>query len=462
MKFDWRLQLGSKAQQTLDWGLRWSFFWVLTTVITALGPLYAEVSVAADVESVRLWRAPDKTRLVFDLSSAVDHQLITLDNPDRLVIDIADVSLKTALDSLDLRTTSIAKIRHAVRNKTGLRVVLDLNNKISPKSFSLSANEQYGNRLVIDLYDKKSSVSRSVEQVIEQKNRKIIIAIDAGHGGEDPGALGPRRVREKVVALQIAQKLDVLFDENPFFQGELVRTGDYYISLPKRTKIAHDKRADFFISIHADAFTNPKAYGASVYALSTKGATSEAATILAAKENRADLIGGASSLSLNDYPDDVLKGVLLDLSQTATVSSSLDAGKYVLKNMGGVARLHKKKVEQAGFMVLKSPDVPSLLIETGFISNPKEARDLSTRSYQRKMANAIYQGLVQFYSDTPPVGTLLAKNGGKIEQSYVITRGDTLSEIAARYNTSVRKIVRHNKMKSSSIRVGQKILIPSS
>ena len=462
MEFDWRLKLGLKPKRRCCWGLRWSFFWVLATVMTTLGPLYSAVSVAANVESVRLWRAPDKTRLVFDLSSAVDHQLITLVKPDRLVIDIADVALKTSLDSLDLSTTSIAKIRHAVRNKTGLRVVLDLRSKISPKSFSLSANEQYGNRLVIDLYDKKSSVSRSVEEVIEQKNRKIIIAIDAGHGGEDPGALGPRRVREKVVALQIAQKLEALFDSNPYFQGELIRTVDYYISLPKRTKIAHDKRADFFISIHADAFTNPKAYGASVYALSTKGATSEAATILAAKENRADLIGGASSLSLNDYPDDVLKGVLLDLSQTATVSSSLDAGKYVLKNMGGVARLHKKKVEQAGFMVLKSPDVPSLLIETGFISNPKEARDLSTRSYQRKMANAIYQGLVQYYADSPPVGTLLAKNDGNIEQSYVIARGDTLSEIAARYNTSVRKIVRHNKMKSSSIRVGQKILIPSS
>ena len=462
MEFDWRLKLGLKPKRRRCWGLRWSFFWVLATVMTTLGPLYSAVSVAANVESVRLWRAPDKTRLVFDLSSAVDHQLITLVKPDRLVIDIADVALKTSLDSLDLSTTSIAKIRHAVRNKTGLRVVLDLRSKISPKSFSLSANEQYGNRLVIDLYDKKSSVSRSVEEVIEQKNRKIIIAIDAGHGGEDPGALGPRRVREKVVALQIAQKLEALFDSNPYFQGELIRTGDYYISLPKRTKIAHDKRADFFISIHADAFTNPKAYGASVYALSTKGATSEAATILAAKENRADLIGGASSLSLNDYPDDVLKGVLLDLSQTATVSSSLDAGKYVLKNMGGVARLHKKKVEQAGFMVLKSPDVPSLLIETGFISNPKEARDLSTRSYQRKMANAIYQGLVKYYADSPPVGTLLAKNDGNIEQSYVIARGDTLSEIAARYNTSVRKIVRHNKMKSSSIRVGQKILIPSS
>jgi N-acetylmuramoyl-L-alanine amidase len=453
--------LGAKVQQGSCWACRWAFC-SMVTAIKLLGPLYSMPSMAADVESVRLWRAPDKTRLVFDLSSAAEHQLITLDKPDRLVIDIADVSLQTALDKLDLSTTSIAKIRHAVRDETGLRVVLDLNTKVSAKSFSLTANEQYGNRLVIDLYDKKRSVSRSVEQVIERKNRKIIIAIDAGHGGEDPGALGPRRVREKVVALQIAQKLDALFDKNPYFQGEMIRTGDYYIALPKRTKIARDKRADFFVSIHADAFTNPKAYGASVYALSTKGATSEAATILAAKENRADLIGGASSLSLNDYPDDVLKGVLLDLSQTATVSSSLDAGKYVLKNMGGVARLHKKKVEQAGFMVLKSPDVPSLLIETGFISNPKEARDLSTRGYQRKMANAIYRGLVQFYADSPPVGTLLAKNGGNIEQSYVIARGDTLSEIAVRYNTSVGRIVRYNKMKSSSIRIGQKILIPSS
>ncbi len=462
MSFDSTLQIGTKVRHVYCSAFYSSFCGILATLLVTSTFMYSTPSVAADVESVRLWRAPDKTRLVFDLSSAVEHQLITLKNPDRLVIDMADVSLKTALDDIDLSTTSIANIRHAVRNKNGLRVVLDLNTKISPQSFSLKANEQYGNRLVIDLYDKKRSVSRSVEQVIEQKNRKIIIAIDAGHGGEDPGALGPRRVREKVVALQIAQKLEALFDSNPYFQGELVRTGDYYIALPKRTKIARDKRADFFISIHADAFTNPKAYGASVYALSTKGATSEAATILAAKENRADLIGGASSLSLNDYSDDVLKGVLLDLSQTATVSSSLEAGKYVLKNMGGVARLHKKKVEQAGFMVLKSPDVPSLLIETGFISNPKEARDLSTRGYQRKMANAIYQGLVQYYLDSPPVGTLLAQNDGSIEQSYVIARGDTLSEIAARYNTSVRKIVRYNKMKSSAIRVGQKILIPSS
>jgi N-acetylmuramoyl-L-alanine amidase len=416
---------------------------------------------AADIESVRLWRAPDSTRLVLDLSTAAEHNLFALNNPNRLVIDLRDSQLKTQFDKLELVNTPISGIRAAVRNKTDVRVVLDLKTTVSPKSFSLKANEQYSDRLVIDLFDKKRVVSRSVEEVVKKKNRKIIIAIDAGHGGEDPGALGPRKVREKVVVFQIAKRIEKLFDSNPNFQGELVRSGDYYLAHRKRSQLAREKQADFFISIHADAFTDPQAHGASVYALSTKGATSEAARYLASKENRADLIGGASTLSLDDR-DDVLAGVLLDLSMTATLSSSLEAGKYVLDNMGTVARLHKKKVEQAGFLVLKSPDLPSLLIETGFISNPKEARQLSSSKYQQRMANAIYDGLVEFYSAHPPVGTLLAKNGNAEARSYIIARGDTLSEIAVRYNTTVRKILRYNKMSSSTIRVGQRILIPSS
>ncbi|CAI8316857.1 MAG: N-acetylmuramoyl-L-alanine amidase AmiC [SAR92 bacterium MED-G29] len=414
---------------------------------------------AADVDSVRLWRAPDSTRLVFDLSSTAEYNIFALQNPNRLVIDLSDSRVKTQFDKLDFTNTPIASIRAAARNKTDVRVVLDLKNTVSPKSFSLKANEQYSDRLVIDLFDKKRVVSRSVEQVVKKKNRKIVIAIDAGHGGEDPGATGPKKVREKVVVFQIAKRIEKLFDQNPNFQGELVRSGDYYLAHRKRSQLARDKQADFFISIHADAFTNPQAYGASVYALSTKGATSEAARYLATKENRADLIGGASSLNLGDK-DDVLAGVLLDLSMTATLSSSLDAGKYVLKNMGSVARLHKKQVEQAGFLVLKSPDIPSLLIETGFISNPKEARQLNSSKYQQRMANAIYDGLVQFYSEHPPVGTLLAKNGNAVGRSYIIARGDTLSEIAVLHNTSVRKILRYNKMSSSTIRVGQRILIP--
>jgi N-acetylmuramoyl-L-alanine amidase len=414
---------------------------------------------AADIESVRLWRAPDKTRLVLDLSSTVEHNIFPLQNPNRLVVDLSDSRIKTTFEGLELRNTPIAGIRAAVRNKTDVRVVLDLSGTVSPKSFTLPANEQYSNRLVIDLFDNKRVISRTLDEVVKKKDRRIIVAIDAGHGGEDPGALGPRRVREKVVVLQLAKKIKKLFDGNPNFQGELVRSGDYYLAHRKRTQIARDKQADFFISIHADAFTDPSAHGASVYALSTTGATSEQARYLADKENRADLIGGASSLSL-DGRDEVLAGVLLDLSMNATLRRSLDAGDYVLKNMGTVARLHKKKVEQAGFLVLKSPDIPSLLLETGFISNPNEAQKLSTSGYQNKMAQAIFEGIEQYFLDNPPPGTLLAKNGNRVDRIYVVAPGDTLSEIAVRFNVSMKKIKRYNKMSSNKIRVGKKIKIP--
>ncbi|MDC0640599.1 N-acetylmuramoyl-L-alanine amidase [Porticoccaceae bacterium] len=414
---------------------------------------------AADIESVRLWRAPDKTRLVLDLSSTVEHNIFSLQNPNRLVVDLSDSRIKTTFEGLELRNTPIADIRAAVRNKTDVRVVLDLSGTVSPKSFTLPANEQYSNRLVIDLFDNKRVISRTLDEVVKKKDRRIIVAIDAGHGGEDPGALGPRRVREKVVVLQLAKKIKKLFDGNPNFQGELVRSGDYYLAHRKRTQIARDKQADFFISIHADAFTDPSAHGASVYALSTTGATSEQARYLADKENRADLIGGASSLSL-DGRDEVLAGVLLDLSMNATLRRSLDAGSYVLKNMGTVARLHKKKVEQAGFLVLKSPDIPSLLLETGFISNPNEAQKLSTSRYQNKMAQAIFEGIEQYFLDNPPPGTLLAKNGNRVDRIYVVAPGDTLSEIAVRFNVSMKKIKRYNKMSSNKIRVGKKIKIP--
>ena len=423
--------------------------------------LMATPVIGSDIESVRLWHSPDYTRLVIDLSEAAEHQLITLKNPDRLVIDLVDVDLKTTLEKLDLSKTPIAAIRHAARNKTDLRIVLDLNNSVSPKSFTLKANEKYGNRLVVDLYGMTKSVSKTVDKILERKNRKIIIAIDAGHGGEDPGALGPKKVLEKTVALQISKKIEKLFDQNTYFEGVLIRTGDYYVGHRKRMAIAHKKGADFFISVHADAFTDLSVNGASVYALSTKGATSEAARYLASKENRADLIGGASTLSLDDK-DDVLAGVLLDLSMNETLRRSLEAGKYVLNSMGRVIKLHKKRVEQASFLVLKSPDIPSLLVETGYISNPREAGKLSSESHQRKIAQAIFDGLVDYYTLMPPVGTLLASSDAQQKRTYVIAPGDTLSEIAQRYNTSVSKILRYNNLASSSIRVGQKISIPPS
>ena len=219
--------------------------------------LMATPVIGSDIESVRLWHSPDYTRLVIDLSEVAEHQLTTLKNPDRLVIDLVDVDLKTTLDKLDLNKTPIAAIRHAARNKTDLRIVLDLNNSVSPKSFTLKANEKYGNRLVVDLYGKTKSVSKTVDKILERKNRKIIIAIDAGHGGEDPGALGPKKVLEKTVALQISKKIEKLFDQNTYFEGVLIRAGDYYVGHRKRMAIAHKKGADFFISVHADGFTDP-------------------------------------------------------------------------------------------------------------------------------------------------------------------------------------------------------------
>lgn len=428
--------------------------------LVVLSVFSSSAAFAAEINSVRLWRAPDHTRLVFDTSEPVDYKLFSLDNPQRLVIDIAEGSMRADFAQLKLAATPIAKIRSAVRNNRDLRVVLDLTATIEPRHFTLGSNEQYSDRLVIDLFDRQASISRSVDQVVKHNSRKIIIAVDAGHGGEDPGALGPKGIMEKNVVLQIAKRIERLLDRDPHFEGLLVRSSDYYLAHRKRTQLARDQRADFFISIHADAFTNPQANGASVYALSNRGATSETARFLAKRENRADLIGGASTLNLGAR-DDMLAGVLVDLSMTATMSSSMNAGQYVLKNMGTVARLHKKKVEQAGFLVLKSPDIPSLLIETGFISNPKEARQLSSGAYQQKMATAIYNGLVQYYSDNPPLGTLLAIAVSGKPLTYLVARGDTLSEIAAQYNTSVGKIVNYNKLSSSSIRVGQELLIPA-
>ena len=414
---------------------------------------------ASEINSVRLWRAPDNTRIVFDVSGNINYHVFQLDNPRRLVIDIANISQPPSLDHLNLKGSPIATVRSAKRNGKDLRVVLVLKAQVSPKHFTLKANEQYSNRLVVDLFDKKRLVSRSVEEVVEQSDRKIIIAIDAGHGGEDPGALGPKRMREKNVVLQISKRLEKLFDNDPNYDGVLIRKGDYYLAHRKRTQIARDNQTDFFISIHADAFTDHRANGASVYALSNKGATSEAARFLAQKQNNADLIGGASVLNLGNK-DEMLAGVLLDLSMTATMSTSLEAGKQVLKQMGSVARLHKKKVEQAGFLVLKSPDIPSLLIETGFISNPKEARQLSNANYQQRMAKAIFNGLDQYYSEHPPEGTLLAKVMSGKPLRYTVARGDTLSEISAQYKISMAKIMRYNKMSSSTIRVGQEIAIP--
>ncbi len=422
--------------------------------------LSSTLVMSAVVDNIRLWRSPDSTRLVLDINANFKHKIFEIKEEHKLVIDIPNSRYQQKFDQKKFDNTPIKRLRYA-NHKEYLRIVLDLKTSVKYRSFALTPNEKYGHRLVIDLFDNKSSeedVTITLDQFVKS-NRDIVIAIDAGHGGDDPGALGPNREREKDVVLQISKRLKKLIDVKLGYRAELVRASDYFISLGNRYHKARSKKADLFLSIHADAFDDPRASGASVYALSLRGATSASARYLAERQNRSDLIGGVSEVSLKDKDQQVAK-VLLDLSMASTLETSLKIGEDILQEMGNITKLHKKQVEQANFLVLKSPDVPSLLIETGFISNPKEARNLTSSSFQKKLVKRIFNGIQNYYQTYPPAGTLVYKLMHSEPAVVKIKRGDTLSEIAEKYGVSTSELKRYNKLKSNKIRIGQKLKIP--
>lgn len=437
------------------------------------------------INSVRLWRAPDNTRLVFDLTGPVEHSVFTLSAPDRIVIDIKKTKLSAELNNLTGGKSPITQVRTGDREEGGLRIVLDIAEQVTPKSFTLVPNQKYGHRLVVDLFDNapppavastftrqtanrastKAIATPALSQLPASGKRDIVIAIDAGHGGEDPGAIGPGGLREKDVVLSIAKELQRQINAEKGFRAELVRTGDYFIPLRRRTDIARKKGADLFVSIHADAAPRAAAFGASVFALSDSGATSETARWLADSENRSDLIGGAGNVKLHDK-DAVLASVLLDLSMTASLSSSLDVGQKVLSNMGRITPLHKKRVEQAGFMVLKSPDMPSILVETGFITNPGESKKLSNRGHQQALARSIHAGVRQFFQQNPPPGSYVAwlRDSGKLAigpREHVVRSGESLSLLANRYQVSAAQLRSANKLTTDALKVGQILTVPA-
>lgn len=445
-----------------------SRWFIAAGLIPLMVPLAAMAGVS--VEGARIWPAPDHTRLVLDIGDKVDHKVFALSGPSRLVIDMKNASLRADLEKLDLSDSPVSRIRSAPRNGNDLRVVLDLKSDIKPRSFQLEPNQQYGHRLVVDLIDEGGLKARKPAKptVSENSNgkRDIVVVIDAGHGGEDPGAIGPRGTREKDVVLKMARTLADLIDAKPGYTAKLTRTGDYYIDLRSRTLLARKHNADLFVSVHADAFRTPQPSGASVFALSQRGATSETARWLAKSENRSDLIGGAGGVSL-DGRDDMLAGVLLDLSMTASINSSLGVGDSILGRLGNVAKLHKKGVEQAAFAVLKSPDIPSILVEAGFISNPKEEQNLSSSWYRDKLSRAVFEGIDDYFQKTPPPGTLLAwqkqsRQSGESVSQYRIRRGDTLSGVARENQTSVSELMQYNDLNDDRVMVGQTIRIPAS
>lgn len=412
----------------------------------------------AQIQNVRLWGAPDHTRLVFDLDGPVEHELFTLRKPERVVVDLRNAQFAATAKADQLHNRHLQRLRHGKRERGDLRVVLDLKQAVRPKSFVLKPARRYGYRLVIDLHDQAigtsgAQVAKSAAEVAQP--RDIVVAVDAGHGGEDPGAVGRKHTREKQITLAIAERLQALIDAEPGMRAELTRKGDYFVGLRKRMEIAREHRADLFLSLHADAFRDRQVRGSSVYVLSRKGASSEAARWLAAQENAADLVGGVSL----DDKSELLASVLLDLSQSATQQASLTAAKRVFKQLRQVGNVHGNKVQRAGFLVLKSPDIPSVLIEMGYISNPKEEAKLRDHKHQRRLAHAILAGVKDYFENAPPPGTLLAMRAAE-DREHVIRRGDTLSEIAERYQVNLATLRQKNRLRGDVIRIGQVLRIP--
>lgn len=422
-------------------GLKISIF--LLMFISASVQLAWAASV--NITGFRAAHTADKSRLVFDMTGKADYIFFTLSRPDRLVLDIKNAGLATKIDKRQIRNTPIKNMRFRIY-RDYIRIVMDLKNPASINTFILPPDRLQGYRLVLDLTNANSfsavqpaslvalplppmkklasqnnsvstasdngddsSTTNNTKPVLTAGNksaqgRDIIVVIDPGHGGKDPGTTGRSGIHEKDVVLAISKDLQRAINQQPGFRAVLTRTSDYYISLRGRLDIARKDKADMFVAIHADAYPKPDAMGASVFALSERGATSEAARWLAEKENKSELLGGAS---LPDN-DNVLRSVLIDLSQTNTISESLQIGSAVLQQMGSVTTLHHPRVEQAAFVVLKSPDIPSLLVETGFLSTPAQEQQLRNPRYQQLLASAIMQGVKSYFVRNPPQGTLLA------------------------------------------------------
>ena len=411
----------------------------------------AKAAVGAQVKDIRLSKNKNYVRLVFDLDNIADHSLFALQGPDRVVLDVKNARMPHGMVDRVQANSLIRSIRSGVRNDKDLRVVFDLSEEVSPRSFLLAPSGKSGHRLVIDLHDKKDA-SKTVKKA---SKRDVIIAIDAGHGGRDPGATGRSGTHEKNVTLQIAKRLEKDINAQPGMKAILVRKNDRYMRLRDRIHKARDHHADMMISLHADSFPDPRARGSSIYALSVDGASSETARMLAEKENAADLLFGDVNL---DVEDQMVKEVLFDLSLTGTIESSLDIGSEILGQLKAVNRVHKKKVQQAGFAVLKAPNIPSVLLETAFISNPREEKNLRSAAHQKKVSKAITRGVNKYFSRKAPPGTWLASS----QCEYAVCEGENVATVAEKYYVKESDLRARNALYADNLLAGQVIKIPVS
>ncbi|EAR53916.1 putative N-acetylmuramoyl-L-alanine amidase [Photobacterium sp. SKA34] len=427
---------------------------------------------ANELKGVRIWPAPDETRVVLDLQSKADYSHFSLAGPSRLVVDLKDTKIKTKLPIAVQKSDILTKVRTSTAPAKGTtRLVFEVKRGVTPKIFSLSPTGSYGYRLVLDLPNGTSKTIGAKEEQAEEKatannlakmpsgTADIVVAVDAGHGGDDPGSIGPTRKYEKTVTLAVAKKLAAKINATTGMRAVLTRRGDYFVPLGKRSEIARKNKALLLVSIHADGFTKPQPRGASVWVLNTRRANTEIGRWLEQSEKQSELLGGGDVLSSNTK-DKYLGRAVLDLQFSYSQKEGYDVATRVLHELRKVARLHKTAPQYASLAVLKSPDIPSLLVETGFITNPTEERLLNTTSHQNQLANAVYKGVLQYFEANPPEGTLFASRLKGRGSKHKVTSGQSLSGIAQKYGVSMASIKAANKLKSNSVNIGQVLIIP--
>lgn len=440
-------------------------FFIFLMVISVSVPLWAKNT----INSVRVWPSPDSTRVVFDLNDKPDFSYFMLKNPSRLVVDLEDTSKLKTLPSVPSKHQIISKLRYSKpKNKQSVRFVFELSSPVKPVVFALAPTGPYKNRLVVDLYNKSQNATTVSPAQTTTKSRQlsqdrdIVIAIDAGHGGEDPGSIGPSGTYEKTVTLQIAKRLERMVDGERGMISRMVRSGDYFVKLNTRTSRAREKKADFFVSIHADAFSSPGPNGASVWVLSLRRANSEVGKWIEDQEKHSELLGGAADVMKDAASEKYLAQALLDMSMDHSMKTGLSVADEIVKELRKVARLHKKHPQHGSFSVLKSPDIPSILVETGFISNPQEEKQLKNANHQERLAKAIFTAIKNYYLRNPPDDSLFAKLKSQHPTTHKVRSGESLSMLASRYSITVNRLKEANKLRTDTLFIGQELNIPQS
>ena len=421
------------------------------------------------INSVRVWPSPDSTRVVFDLTDKPDFSYFMLKNPLRLVVDLENTDKIKDLPIIPSKHQIVSKLRYSkAKSSQGVRFVFELTGAVKPVIFALAPTGPYKNRLVVDLYDKNqpepvaATSNTAVKKRELNQQRDIIIAIDAGHGGEDPGSIGPSGTYEKDITLQIAKRLERMIDAERGMISRMVRSGDYFVKLNTRTSRARQKKADFLVSIHADAFTSPQPNGASVWVLSLRRANSEIGKWIEDKEKHSELLGGAAGVIKDTASEKYLAQALLDMSMDHSMKTGFSVAEGMVHELKKVAKLHKKEPQAASLAVLKSPDIPSILVETGFISNPREEKLLKSANHQERLAKAIFTSIKSYYLKNPPDDSLFASLKSQYPTKHKVRPGESLSLLASRYGVSVGKLKQVNQLKSNTLFIGQELDIPQS